>query len=110
MKFLPVLPGVVVFAVAAFAIADDAGTLPGTKPLTIEGDLSALMHEAALRDMDRKIADSIGSRPGFWHRDASSPEAYEKSIEANREHFRKIIGVVDQRLPAAMEYFGNAEN
>jgi dienelactone hydrolase len=111
MKLSPTLAGLIIFAAGAFAaIADDDGALPGAKPLTIEGDLSALMHEAALRDMDRKIADSIVSRPRFWHRDTSSPEAYEKSIEANREHFRKIIGVVDQRLPATMEYFGDAEN
>ena len=110
MKLFPSLAGLIVFATGAFASADDVGALPGTKPLTIEGDLSALMHEAALREMDRKIAGSILSRPRFWHRDISSVEAYESSIAANRGHLRQILGVVDARLPAALERFGDEEN
>jgi dienelactone hydrolase len=107
MKLFASLAGLVVFAIGAFAVADDGTTLPGTKPLTMEGDLSALMHEAALRDMDRKITDSISSRSRFWHRDPSSVEAYEKSIADNREHFQKIIGLADPRVPVSMEYFGD---
>jgi len=110
MKLLPALAGVAVFAAGTFVVADDGATLPGTKPLAIEGDLSALMHEAALRDMDRRIADSISLRPHFWRRDPASAETYERSIEANREHFRTIIGVVDPRQPVGMERFGDEEN
>src|SRR5262249_28498440 len=46
----------------------------------------------------------------FWRRDTSSREAYERSIQPNRETFRAILGVVDRRLPAWMERFGDDEN
>jgi dienelactone hydrolase len=68
------------------------------------------MHEAALREMDRKIADSVPARAKFWHRDVSSPTAYEKSIAANRERFRQIIGLVDPRVRVTMERFGDEAN
>ena len=54
-----------------------------------------------------QIDASVQTRARLWHRDPSSPEAYERSIQANRESFRKIIGVVDPRLPVTMERFGD---
>lgn len=92
------------------ASADEPATLPKTQPLTMSGDLSAQMHEAALRDMDAKIADSLRTRGRYWHRDISSPEAYERSIEGNRAHFREIIGLADTRVPVSMERFGDEAN
>jgi dienelactone hydrolase len=90
--------------------AQEIINLPDTQPLKLTGDLSAQMHEAALRDMDRKIAESVTARQQFWHRDVSSPEKYAASIAANREHFRQIIGLVDQRVPVTLERFGNDAN
>src|SRR5262249_328250 len=44
-------------------------------------------------------------RQKLWKRDYSSLQAYQKSVEPNRERFRKYIGAVDQRLPVtALEY------
>ena len=102
MKSLRLLASVLLAAITTRA--DDA--LPGTELLTATGDLSRQMHEAALRDMDLKIEESLKTREQFWHRDLSSPEAYEKSIAPNREHFRQILGVVEPRVPPAMERFG----
>lgn len=45
----------------------------------------------------REIEESISKRESFWHRDFSSPEAYDKSIEPNRERLRRMIGAVDER-------------
>lgn len=106
MLLLPVCCFLLPFAVQG----DDVVPLPGTQPLTMEGNLSALIHEAALRDMDRKIADSIEARQKLWHRDSSSPENYESSIAANREHFRRAIGLVDARDKVTLERFGDEEN
>src|SRR5687768_9396297 len=75
--------------VMTFARAQEPANLPGTQVLILSGDLSTQMHEAALRDMDRTVADSLRTRAQLWHRDVSSPEAYERSIEANREGFKK---------------------
>ena len=38
-------------------------------------------------------------REKHWNRDFSSPEAYNKSIEPNRQRLKKILGVVDDRVP-----------
>jgi hypothetical protein len=52
--------------------------LPTTKPLTIEGDLSAKMLEGAHKFIEKKIDESVANRLKSWHRDLTSKEAYEK--------------------------------
>ena len=84
-------------ATAITARAQD--TLPGTQPLTREGDLSAQMVEGIDRWLLRKIERSVEGQKQYWKRDFSSPEAYIKSVEPNRQRLRQIIGVVDQRVP-----------
>ncbi len=91
--------------------------LPGSQPLTRAGDLSAQMHEAALRDMQARIADAPRTRAARWRRDASSPAAYERSVAENRARFREIIGLAEgpspiapERVPVVMERFGDDEN
>src|SRR4051794_31429329 len=96
--------------VGASALAEPAATLPGTRALTAEGDLSAAMLDGLHRFAEREIDRSVAGRPRFWKRDVSSPEAYEKSVEANRADLRKIIGAVDPRLPVSMERFGDDES
>src|SRR5439155_26455586 len=59
--------------------------LPGTQPLSWEGDLSAKMVEGIDRFLTREIERSVEARQRFWHRDFSSIEAYGKSVRANRE-------------------------
>src|SRR4051812_28265044 len=79
--------------------AAEEGALAGTKALSTEGDLSAEMVAGADRFLMREIERSVGERSKLWKRDFSSPEAYQKSIQPNRERFRKAIGAVDRRLP-----------
>jgi hypothetical protein len=59
------------------------------------------------RFVERKVDESVTGRARFWKRAPSSPGAYERSIRANRESFRTIIGAVDTRMPAPMERFGD---
>jgi dienelactone hydrolase len=47
----------------------------------------------------RELEQSPAGREIFWHRDFSSPQAYDASIRTNRARLRKIIGAVDERLP-----------
>jgi dienelactone hydrolase len=68
------------------------------------------MMDGAHRFVERKIGESIEKRQRHWKRDFSSHQAYEASLEPNRQRFRKIIGVVDSRLPARMERFGDDDN
>ena len=84
--------------------------MPGTQPLTWTGDLSEKMMDGAHRFVERKIDESIRTRQKYWKRDLSSRLAYEKSVEPNRSRFMMNIGVVDARLPARMERFGDDNN
>ncbi|MDB5341366.1 MAG: putative dienelactone hydrolase [Planctomycetaceae bacterium] len=90
--------------------ATDPQPLPNTKPLLLTGDISVQMHEAAHRDMERAIADSPKTRAHVWRRDATSTEAYERSILPNRQRFQEIIGLRDSRLPVSMERYGDENN
>ena len=92
---------------SGFAISTRAqeAILPGTQPLALQGDLSAQMVAGIDKFLLREIERSTAQRPLLWKRDFSSREAHELSITPNREHFRKAIGAVDGRLPAAvLEY------
>lgn len=95
---------------AAAAFAQGPKPLPGTGILTWEEDLSTRMMDGAHRFVERKIAESAGARQAHWRRDFSSRDAYEKSIEPNRRRFLEKTGVVDGRLPAALEKFGDDRN
>src|SRR4029450_6352133 len=68
--------------------------LAGTKPLTLEGDIAAQMVAGIDKFLLREIDLSVERRAKYWKRDFSSPEAYNKSIEPNRQRLAKILGVV----------------
>jgi len=79
--------------------------LPGTKPLTAEGDLAAQMVTGIDKYLMLELEASVKKRQEYWKPDYSSQEAYTKSVEPNRERLRKILGVVDKRLPVTeLEY------
>src|SRR4051812_41839715 len=73
--------------------------LAGTQPLTIEGDIAAQMVAGIDKFLVREIDLSVERREKYWNRDFSSPEAYNKSIEPNRQRLKKILGIVDERVP-----------
>ena len=73
-------------------------TIPGTQALLMEGDLSAQMVAGIDRFLMRMTDESGDQREQYWTRDFSSQEAYEKSLEPNRQRLRKVLGVVDERM------------
>jgi hypothetical protein len=82
--------------------AEPEATLPGSKALAVEGDLSAKMLDGLHRFAERNIDESVKLRAKHWQRDLSSANAYEKSILPNREweyvekavkHSRKSSGL-----------------
>ena len=83
------------------------GNLPGTVELTWDGDLSARMVAGIDRFLMRRLEASPEGRAAFWERDFSSEADYARSVEANRERFRKIIGVVDRRSPVRLEFLSS---
>lgn len=78
--------------------------LPGTSPLTAQGDLAMQMVDGIHRHLLSQTAQQVASRSQLWNRDFSSTANYEQSVAANRQRFRHIIGAVDERAaPRAPE-------
>ncbi|HEV2424877.1 MAG TPA: prolyl oligopeptidase family serine peptidase [Terriglobia bacterium] len=73
--------------------------LPGTRALTVTGDLAAQMVEGIRDYLLQATADYAADRSRFWKPDFTSARAYEESVAPNREHLRKIVGAVDPRVP-----------
>lgn len=72
--------------------------LPGTEPLTAEGDLAAQMVDGIHRFLLAETLSQAANRAQLWNRDYSSPQRYAQSVDPNRERFRRIIGAVDPRV------------
>ena len=90
--------------------ADSITHLPNTQPLTWDDDLADRMMDGLHRFVERKIEHAVANRKQYWKWDTSSPEAYAKSITPNRERLKKLIGLVDQRVPMRMEMIGELPN
>ncbi|MCI0701747.1 MAG: dienelactone hydrolase family protein, partial [Planctomycetia bacterium] len=86
-----------------------AEPFPNTKALTDEGDLSAKQVAGMHKYLDRALKDSVEKRQAMWKLDKSSSAAYAKSVEPNRARFKKLIGVVDKRVPPNLEYVGTPD-
>ena len=74
-----------------------AEPLSGTKPLEMEGDLASQMVAGIDKFLLGEIERSVERRGRYWQRDLSSAANYEKSVAANRERLKRIIGAVDPR-------------
>jgi hypothetical protein len=84
-------------------VAAQPASLPGTAPLTLDGDLSAKMVEGIGRWLDGETLRAKEARAGKWKLDALSAEAWARSLTPKRELLRTIIGAVDERTPGAIE-------
>jgi dienelactone hydrolase len=80
-----------------YASDNAASPLPGTSPLTAQGDVAMQMVDGIHRHLLAQTAQQAAERSRLWNRDFSSAAGYEQSVAANRERFRHIIGAVDQR-------------
>ena len=88
-----------------------AEPLPGTKPLTRDGDLAAQMVEGIDKYLMRELTASVEHRKEYWKPDYSSPAAYQKSIQPNRDRLKKMLGVVEARVPFSdLEYVSSTKH
>ena len=83
------------------SVAAEEDVLPGTQKLVLDEPLDVVMVRGISEFAEQEIALSRDRREAHWHRDYSSPEAYEKSIAPNRERLRTYIGAVDERVKDA---------
>src|SRR5579863_6565795 len=88
-------------ASSATATAPTTAVLPGTAPLTLQGDLALLMVERIRSFLLHETDLQPEQRQRLWNRDYSSPENYERSIAPNRQSLRRMIGAVDDRIASA---------
>ena len=79
--------------------AADADQIPGTQKLTMTEPLDVVMVNGINTFALRELEQSPQRRDAKWKRDYSSPEAYAKSVAANRQRFVTNIGAVDPRVP-----------
>jgi hypothetical protein len=93
---------IIFLGLAALAEAAEP-PLPGTTPLTAQGDLSAQMIAGADRFLETETARLATQRAARWPATiVADPAAYEKSVAANRQRFAQMIGLIDER-PAKIE-------
>jgi dienelactone hydrolase len=69
--------------------------LPGTKPLTLTGDIASELVAGVDRFLLRELERSVETRGPKWQRDFSSREAYIQSIELNRQKLAQMLGIRD---------------
>ena len=77
----------------------DAEVLPGTKPLTWQGDIASRLVDGVDRFLLRELDAAEERRGQFWQRSFESAEAYQKSIEPNRKRLAAILGLSEDRVP-----------
>src|SRR5262245_18690501 len=94
------------FSFASRADEPAGARLPNTAALELDGDLSTRMMDGLHRFAERKIEASLSERPNRWQRDLSSAAAYARSIEPNRAHLTRMIGLIDPRSSVRLERFG----
>jgi hypothetical protein len=98
---LAILPLATVEAAAPTKRADYGPPLPGTERLTLDGDPAAIMIAGVDRFLLGELEASVAGRSAHWKRDVLSNEAYDKSVEPNRQHLARIIGLRDPRVEFA---------
>ena len=76
-----------------FGKAIDYEPLPGTKPLTMSGDIASRLVAGVDRFLLRELEKSVERRARHWTRDLSSHAAYAKSVEPNRKRLAHVLGV-----------------
>ena len=86
-------------------------SLPGTKPWADRGDPASAMVEGLHRFADRETSAGVERRKARWSIDATSPEAYARSVEPNRERFARIIGAAGPRVsPVELSYVSSPDS
>jgi dienelactone hydrolase len=86
-----------------------AQPLPGTKLLEGKDDFAKVMVEGISRYLTKQTEVVAKERPKYWKPDFSSPSAFDKSVQPNRERFRKMIGAIDERVPVTMTKIATVE-
>ena len=90
----------------SYAYSQEYGPpLPGTRPLTMAGDIASDMVAGVDRFLLKQIDLATANREKHWRRDFSSLKAYEASVEPNRKRLAHILGcAIARRRPEQAEF------
>lgn len=77
--------------------------LPGTQPLTWDGDISLKMVDDLHAFADRETAASVQRRTRHWKRWTHDRELYDRSVSYNREQLSRSIGIQIAESPRLEE-------
>ncbi|MEO1998053.1 MAG: hypothetical protein ABGZ17_22575, partial [Planctomycetaceae bacterium] len=98
---------IVILAAACVQATSADERLPGTQPLNWpEAELPDRLMDGAHRFVDRQIVRAAEQRSAFWPTSEATAEVWDKAVEDHRQRLKTILGVVDQRMPPRIEYFG----
>lgn len=96
---------IVLTLLASMASAEET-FLTDTVPLTLPPDqLPDILMDGAHRFVDRKINEVAKDRSAHWPTANADPSEWVAATSKNRSHLAEILGVVDSRVPPAMESF-----
>lgn len=99
--FRLILTTLVVLTAAAAGRAD---VLPGSRPLTADGDLAAAMVAGIDKYLMRELAASPARRAELWRSEPVGHAAIEKAMAPRRERLARLLGVVDRRVDGELDY------
>lgn len=72
--------------------------IPDTTPLTWKDDIASRMVDGIDRFLQNELNRCGSTRKQHWNIDATSTEAFLKSVEPNRRHLAHILGLRDKRI------------
>jgi dienelactone hydrolase len=72
-------------------------TLPGTKPLTMKGDIASKLVDGVDQFLLREIEAGIKKRESHFKRDRTTVRAWNDALEPNRKRLAYILGMRDKR-------------
>jgi dienelactone hydrolase len=86
-----------------------AQPLAGTKLLEGKDDFAKVMVEGISRYLTKQTLLAEKERAKYWKPDFRDADAFDKSVAPNRARFRKMIGVIDKRVPVTMTKIATVE-
>jgi dienelactone hydrolase len=94
---------------ASVPAANAAEPLPGTQPLSLQGDIASNLVAGVDRFLLREIGKSVEQRAKFWNRKLASPGGYPASIQPNQARLAHILGLRDKPAQCrSVEFVGTS--
>ncbi len=91
-------PAILAFlGISPAAAQEKVQPLPGTKPLTLQGDIASQMIDGIDKFLLKQLAASYSRRWRSWDLDFTSAEAHQKVVSRHRKHLATMLGVVGKR-------------